>query len=193
MSSDGQKQMKAISENLQILLKEHNMTQAELGAIVGVSESAVGKWILCRNAPSMGNIQKIANHFNLNKSDILEPYINKKRRGVIYFDKDFELTSSTRVLKQDSKMLFGEQLRLYTEPRKDSNELPEYTETYSTAIAAAGAGANNELHQDAVLHIIRRSDAPDKYDAQVDVTGDSMEPTIRHMMTESLKNQICRA
>jgi transcriptional regulator with XRE-family HTH domain len=61
-----------IARNISRLISEYKMTQAELGKVVGVSESAVGKWLLGYNAPSMGSIQKIADYFHVNKSDILE-------------------------------------------------------------------------------------------------------------------------
>lgn len=61
-----------ISENIKKLLREYNLKQNELAKIAGVSESTVGKWILKKSAPRMGAIQKIADHFNLPKSYILE-------------------------------------------------------------------------------------------------------------------------
>lgn len=61
-----------IAKNLKKILTEHNITQTELSTIAGVSESAVGKWILGKATPRMGAIQKIADHFNLPKSYILK-------------------------------------------------------------------------------------------------------------------------
>lgn len=61
-----------ISENLKRVLNEYGITQNKLSKIAGVSESTVGKWILKKSAPRMGAIQKIADHFDLPKSYILE-------------------------------------------------------------------------------------------------------------------------
>lgn len=61
-----------ISANLKKLLKEYNLNQNELAKIAGVSESTVGKWILKKSTPRMGAIQRIADHFGLPKSYILE-------------------------------------------------------------------------------------------------------------------------
>ncbi len=61
-----------ISANLKKLLKEYSLNQNELAKIAGVSESTVGKWILKKSTPRMGAIQKIADHFGLPKSYILE-------------------------------------------------------------------------------------------------------------------------
>src|SRR5690625_3209193 len=66
-----------ISSNLKSLLKEYNINQSELAKIAEVSESTVGKWILQKSTPRMGAIQKIADHFNLPKSYILEEKTEK--------------------------------------------------------------------------------------------------------------------
>ncbi len=61
-----------ISNNIKKILKEYNLNQYELAKIAGVSESTVGKWVLKKSMPRMGAIQKIADHFGLPKSYILE-------------------------------------------------------------------------------------------------------------------------
>ncbi|WHP40733.1 XRE family transcriptional regulator [Lysinibacillus boronitolerans] len=60
-----------ISSNLKRIIRDYKITQNELAKIAGVSESAAGKWILGKSTPRMGAIQKIADHFNLPKSYIL--------------------------------------------------------------------------------------------------------------------------
>jgi len=60
-----------IGNNIKRLLDEEDMKQYELAEILGVSESAVGKWVLGKASPRMGTIQAIADHFGLNSSDIL--------------------------------------------------------------------------------------------------------------------------
>lgn len=52
MTDDEQRQLEVISYNLSRLLKQNNTTQRELANAVKVSESAVGKWVLGRNAPT---------------------------------------------------------------------------------------------------------------------------------------------
>lgn len=61
-----------VSENIQKLLKEYNLSHARLAEIAGVSVSTVGKWVLKKATPRMGSIQKISDHFNLPKSYILK-------------------------------------------------------------------------------------------------------------------------
>lgn len=61
-----------VSNNIKKILAEFNINQTELAKVAGVSESTVGKWVLEKASPRMGSIEKIANHFNLPKSYILE-------------------------------------------------------------------------------------------------------------------------
>lgn len=107
-----EEQLIIISNNLAYLLRDTKTTQRELANAIGVSESAVGKWILAKNAPSMGNVQRIANYFGIKVSDIVENkdvetldvtedhskkdhyYINKETRDIaqsIFEDKDLRL------------------------------------------------------------------------------------------------------
>lgn len=94
-----QQQTDIIAKNLNNILKKNDMTQVELANAIGVSESAIGKWILGHNAPSMGNVQKIADHFSIPKALILEEntesyYVDVETQKIaqeIYEDKDLKL------------------------------------------------------------------------------------------------------
>ena len=66
-----------VSENIQRLIKEYNLSHADLAKIADVSVSTVGKWVLKKAAPRMGAIQKISDHFNLPKSYILKEEVYK--------------------------------------------------------------------------------------------------------------------
>lgn len=61
-----------IGKNINWLLDNKNINQNELAVILGVSESAVGKWVLGKSVPRMGTIQKIADYFGVKKSDLME-------------------------------------------------------------------------------------------------------------------------
>ena len=61
-----------ISTNLSYYMEQNNVNNKELAAILNVSESTVGKWILKKSTPRMGVIEKIANYFNIEKSDLIE-------------------------------------------------------------------------------------------------------------------------
>lgn len=83
---------KIISKNLQRLMEEKDVNNVELGKAVGVSQSTVGKWLLCKSTPRMGAIESLAKFFDCEKSDILE---DKSK-------KPFSLPSSTYKLIQST-------------------------------------------------------------------------------------------
>lgn len=61
-----------VSENIKLLRSRFELTQDELGKIAGVSGKAVHTWETGSREPRMGAIQKIADHFGLSKSALIE-------------------------------------------------------------------------------------------------------------------------
>lgn len=61
-----------ISENIKALRDKYGITQKELAEIAGVSDKAVSTWELGTYEPRMGAIQKIADHFGIQKSNLIE-------------------------------------------------------------------------------------------------------------------------
>lgn len=62
----------SIAENIKSLRSKFGLTQAQLGDIAGVSDKAVWTWENGTAEPRMGAIQKIADHFHIKKSDIVD-------------------------------------------------------------------------------------------------------------------------
>lgn len=69
---------KIIAKNLKRLMDDRELSNVELSEIIGVSESTVGKWLLEKSIPRMSAIEKLANYFHINKSDLLEDRSNAK-------------------------------------------------------------------------------------------------------------------
>ncbi len=62
----------SIGENIRRLREEHHLTQRELGEIAGVSDKAVSTWELGTKEPRMGAVARLAAHFGIPKSAILD-------------------------------------------------------------------------------------------------------------------------
>lgn len=62
----------SISENIKNLRSKYNLSQKELALIAGVTDKAVSTWEKGTKEPRMGTIQKIADHFGIRKSDLIE-------------------------------------------------------------------------------------------------------------------------
>lgn len=61
-----------IAKNLKILRKRYGLTQQELADIAGVSNSAVSAWEKGIKEPRMGPIERMSQHFNIKKSNLIE-------------------------------------------------------------------------------------------------------------------------
>ncbi len=61
-----------IPENIKRLRESHNLSQEEFGKIANVSDKAVSSWENGTREPRMGAIQKLADYFGIQKSDIIE-------------------------------------------------------------------------------------------------------------------------
>ncbi|MGL5897279.1 MAG: helix-turn-helix domain-containing protein [Lactococcus lactis] len=68
------KRMQAISSNITKYRKELGITQKELAEKVGVTPSTMSDYINLRSAPSFGVIQKLADFFGVQKTDIDSEY-----------------------------------------------------------------------------------------------------------------------
>lgn len=62
----------SIAENIKRIRLEHGLSQSELGKIAGVSDKAVSTWELGLKTPRMGAVEKMANHFGITKSAIVD-------------------------------------------------------------------------------------------------------------------------
>lgn len=72
MNSQDNKIKNNISKNLKYYMELKDINNKELAEVLGVSESTVGKWLLKKSTPRMGVIEKLANYFNIEKSDLIE-------------------------------------------------------------------------------------------------------------------------
>lgn len=62
----------SVKDNIKRLRELANITQEDLASIADVSRSAVSLWEIGTSEPRMGAVQRIADHFHLKKSNIIE-------------------------------------------------------------------------------------------------------------------------
>lgn len=60
------------AENLKYYMDMHDVTQKELSEIVGVSPPTVHDWVKGKKYPRMDKVERIANYFGIQKSDLIE-------------------------------------------------------------------------------------------------------------------------
>ncbi|MDL2238147.1 helix-turn-helix domain-containing protein [Christensenellaceae bacterium OttesenSCG-928-K19] len=62
----------SIGNNIKKLREKYGLSQKQIADIAGVSDKAVSTWENNLKEPRMGAVQKIADHFNLQKSNLIE-------------------------------------------------------------------------------------------------------------------------
>ena len=62
----------SIAQNIKMLRGAYNLSQKDIGSIAGVSDKAVSTWESGIKEPRMGALQKLADHFGILKSNIIE-------------------------------------------------------------------------------------------------------------------------
>lgn len=67
-----------IADNIKYLRTSHDLSQLEFGKIANASDKAVSSWENGTRIPRMGVIERIAVHFGIQKSDIIEGDIKEK-------------------------------------------------------------------------------------------------------------------
>ena len=67
-------QKRIISRNLLRLLGDSQKSQKEVADAIGVSAQTFNTWVKGIAIPRMGKIQKLADYFGINKTDIIEPF-----------------------------------------------------------------------------------------------------------------------
>lgn len=83
--------MMGVGEGIRRIRSLHGLTQEELGKIAGVSSMAVSQWENDRAVPRLGAVQRIADHFGISKSEILESEAVERVVGSVHY----EVTSLT--------------------------------------------------------------------------------------------------
>ena len=161
--------MQIIAENITYYRKQKGVTQKELAKQIGLTPSTMSDYMNLRSAPSFGVIQKLADYFEIKKSDI----------DTTFKDED---AATPKILELDRKLheprhaeWVSQGERLLEEQEAESTTINEPLYEYKVfEKLAAGNGYTyfNDGNFDIVFH-----DEKMDHDFASWVFGDSMEPT----------------
>ena len=68
-----QEQRNVFSTNLNALLLRNDKTQLEVSEAINVSPQTFNTWCKGKALPRMGKVQKLADYFGVNKSELIDP------------------------------------------------------------------------------------------------------------------------
>lgn len=155
-----------LAENIKRIRNQYGMSQADFGKIAGVSDKAVSTWENGSKEPRMGTIQKIADYFGIQKSDIIEDTI--KNTGYIPVFRTAPVVGTVRC---GQPMLAEENIEEYRPIPYNDREKYIWLRARGDSMNAAGIADSDML-------LVRvQSEVSDKQVAVVCVNGD--EATVK--------------
>lgn len=157
-----------IASNIKSLIERDNITQKKLANSINISPSTLSDYMNLRSNPSHGVIQKIADYFNVQKSDIDSTY--KEQQPSTTLTKIIETLTKLEEARQKNVLSYAEQ------------QLEEQESLNSKVIPMVGKTAANpsvleygdvDIEQQSFSHV------PEGADCAIYIQGDSMEPLIK--------------
>lgn len=82
-SQESDKQKQIFSKNLISYLEKNNKTQKEVAEVINVSPQTFNTWCQGIALPRMGKVQRLADYFNISKSDLLDDITSTPNNGCV--------------------------------------------------------------------------------------------------------------
>ncbi len=158
---------KIIANNIRKYLKQANMTQKQLAELIGIKQSTLSDYLNLRSNPSHGVIQKIADVFDIVKSDIDTTY--KENNDITSIYNQLTPPRQKRVLDFATEQLDEQNNKVLH--INSNNIVSEEVAVYGYASAGTG-----ETLIDGVEFKTQYNGHIPNHDFALQVNGDSMEP-----------------
>lgn len=174
--------IRIIAENITYYRKQKGVTQKELAKQVGVTPSTMSDYMNYRSAPSFGVIQKLADYFEVKKSDIDTTFREEEQSSptaqIIELDRELHEPRHSEWISHGEELLAEQTAEQNT--AEDSKDIVDniiqfpklFSYDYYDQPASAGTGQYlNDVQ-------IEQIELPVEYDADfvIPIYGDSMEP-----------------
>lgn len=175
---DNKERMQIIANNITKFRKEKGITQKDLAEQIGIRPSTLSDYINLRSAPSFGIIQKLADFFEINKSDIDTTF------------KETDTTTSTtlqaiqsvseRLSESRRVIVLDTAQKQLDEQKREERELSEPVYLYDVNLVSETAAASGFGYgfgyDDSDRETVQVDEKPPRHDIATRVSGDSMEP-----------------
>ena len=99
--------MRDIGKIIQLHLDEMNMTQTQLGQLIGVSQQTISLIINNRRLPSLDLLVQICNILNIDISSLLDINVDSDEHFVIEDVNEKRIIECYRSLNEDEKGIFN--------------------------------------------------------------------------------------
>ncbi|HEI1460580.1 XRE family transcriptional regulator [Staphylococcus aureus] len=162
-----------IAKNIRKFLKDSNMSQKKLAELINIKPSTLSDYLNLRSNPSHGVIQRIADVFEVGKSDIDTTYKD-----------DNDITSIYNKLtppRQENVLNYAnEQLEEQNSKGDNVVDINSYKQekTPVNVNGCVSAGVGERLHDETLFTEMVKGPIP-THDLALKVNGDSMEPMFK--------------
>lgn len=180
--------MKIFSSNLNNLLEKNNIKQVELSQATQIPKSTLTGYVKGTSLPIPGNVQKIADFFNIKKSELDMRFDTAPTISFPTTSKDTTLSQITSISATLADFRQRKVLDYATAQKREQDSkirednvtyLSDYIEAKREGFVAAGTG-QYVLDDHKEMVTIPSSILPKKsYDLMLQVKGDSMLPTFK--------------
>lgn len=170
---ENKERMQIIANNITYFRKQKGITQKELAKKIGIQPSTLSDYINLRSAPSFGIIQKLADFFEINKSDIDTTF--KEKVAPPTSDTVRAISDTVEKLEEPRRVIVLDtaKTQLDEQNRAQNDVHEELTEYHVFEKLAAGNGYN--YMEDRNYDVVFFNKDID-HDFASWVYGDSMEP-----------------
>ncbi|CAC9352580.1 CI-like repressor, phage associated [Staphylococcus aureus] len=162
-----------IAKNIRKFLNDSNMSQKKLAELINIKPSTLSDYLYLRSNPSHGVIQRIADVFEVGKSDIDTTYKD-----------DNDITSIYNKLtppRQENVLNYAnEQLEEQNSKGDNVVDINSYKQekTPVNVNGCVSAGVGERLHDETLFTEMVKGPIP-THDLALKVNGDSMEPMFK--------------
>ncbi|HBC4590557.1 TPA: helix-turn-helix transcriptional regulator [Staphylococcus aureus] len=162
-----------IAKNIRKFLNDSNMSQKKLAELINIKPSTLSDYLNLRSNPSHGVIQRIADVFEVGKSDIDTTYKD-----------DNDITSIYNKLtppRQENVLKYAnEQLEEQNSKGDNVVDINSYKQekTPVNVNGCVSAGVGERLHDETLFTEMVKGPIP-THDLALKVNGDSMEPMFK--------------
>ena len=116
-------QREIFSRNLNRYIYESGLTQLEIAKVIGVSPQTFNSWCRGIAIPRMDKIQRLADFFKINKSDLIDDSSSSEDKIDSLFIKkygqdSFDLVAKYQILDQEDRIRINERVDMLLEDDK---------------------------------------------------------------------------
>ncbi|HDD0521731.1 TPA: LexA family transcriptional regulator, partial [Staphylococcus aureus] len=162
-----------IAKNIRKFLNDSNMSQKKLAELINIKPSTLSDYLNLRSNPSHGVIQRIADVFEVGKSDIDTTY--KDDNDITYIYNKLTPPRQENVLNYANEQL--EEQNSKGDNVVDINSYKQ-EKTPVNVNGCVSAGVGERLHGETLFTEMVKGPIP-THDLALKVNGDSMEPMFK--------------